>query len=86
MFYDIVIFLCDANESLVDQDLKILNIIIDAGKPILFAFNKIDLLSKQDLLNLYQTKKMQSEFMQKIIKVEISAFKRKGFKSVQRNK
>ena len=57
---DIVIFLCDANESLVDQDLKILNIIIDAGKPILFAFNKIDLLSKQDLLNLYQTKKMQS--------------------------
>ena len=49
---DIVIFLCDANESLVDQDLKILNIIIDAGKPILFAFNKIDLLSKQDLLNL----------------------------------
>ncbi len=79
---DIVIFLCDANESLVDQDLKILNIIIDAGKPILFAFNKIDLLSKQDLLNLYQTKKMQSEFMQKIIKVEISAFKRKGFKRV----
>ena len=38
---DIVIFICDATEGLVDQDLKILNIIY--GKPVLFVFNKIDL-------------------------------------------
>ena len=79
---DIVIFLCDANESLVDQDLKIINIIIDAGKPILFAFNKIDLLSKQDLLNLYQTKKMQSDFMSNIFILEMSAIQKKGFKKI----
>ena len=79
---DIVIFLCDASENLVDQDLKILNMIIDAGKPILFAINKIDLLSNKELVNLRNSKKMQSEFMQKIKKVEISAINKKGFKRI----
>ncbi len=79
---DIVIFLCDASENLVDQDLKILNMIIDAGKPILFAMNKIDLLSSKELVNLRNSKKMQSEFMQKIKKVEISALNKKGFKRI----
>ena len=79
---DIVIFLCDASENLVDQDLKILNMIIDAGKPILFAMNKIDLLSNKELVNLRNSKKMQSEFMQKIKKVEISALNKKGFKRI----
>ena len=79
---DIVIFLCDASENLVDQDLKILNMIIDAGKPILFAMNKIDLLSNKELVNIRNSKKMQSEFMQKIKKVEISALNKKGFKRI----
>tara|TARA_B100000963_G_scaffold82209_1_gene70011 strand:- start:2220 stop:3605 length:1386 start_codon:yes stop_codon:yes gene_type:complete len=79
---DIVIFLCDASENLVDQDLKILNMIIDAGKPILFAMNKIDLLSNKELVNLRNSKKIQSEFMQKIKKVEISALNKKGFKRI----
>lgn len=79
---DIVIFLCDATEGLVDQDLKILNMIIENGKPILFALNKIDLVSKKELDNLYATKKMQSEFFLNLIKLEISAIKKKGFKRV----
>ena len=33
---DIVIFICDATEGIVDQDLKILNMVIHSGKPILF--------------------------------------------------
>lgn len=79
---DAVIFLCDANENIVDQDLKILNMIIEAGKPVLFVFNKIDLISKKELISLYTNKRMQSEFMQKIMKVEISAINKKGFKKV----
>ena len=54
---DVVIFICDATEGLVDQDLKILNMIIDSGKPILFLFNKIDLLSKKNLRRFIQQKK-----------------------------
>jgi len=79
---DLVIFMCDAGEGLVDQDLKIINLIAQNGKPILFALNKIDLISKQDIKNIYNTKRMQSEFMNDIHKVEISAIKKIGFKKV----
>ena len=79
---DIVIFICDGTEGLVDQDLKILNMIIDNGKPVLFAINKTDLLSKDDLSEIYNTKRMQSEFISNLLKIEISAIKKKGFKKV----
>ena len=79
---DVVIFICDATEGLVDQDLKILNMIIDSGKPILFLFNKIDLLSKKELSQIYTTKKMQSDFMSNIFILEMSAIQKKGFKKI----
>ena len=79
---DIVVFLCDAQENVVDQDLKIINMIISSGKPVLFVFNKIDLLSKKQISGLYESKKMQSDFMQNILKVEISAKNKKGFNKV----
>ena len=79
---DIVIFICDATDGLVDQDLKILNMIIDNGKPVLFVFNKIDLLKKQELIEIYKTKKMQSEFMSNLVTLEISAIKKQGFNKV----
>ena len=79
---DVVIFICDATEGLVDQDLKILNMIIDSGKPILFLFNKIDLLTKKELSQIYTTKKMQSDFMSNIFILEMSAIKKKGFKKI----
>ena len=47
----------------MDKDLKILNMVIHSGKPILFALNKTDLLQKEELAKIYSTKKMQSEFM-----------------------
>ena len=79
---DVVIFICDATEGLVDQDLKILNMIIGSGKPILFLFNKIDLLSKKELSQIYTTKKMQSDFMSNIFIMEMSAIQKKGFKKI----
>ncbi len=79
---DIVIFICDATDGLVDQDLKILNMIIDNGKPVLFVFNKIDLLKKEELIEIYKTKKMQSEFMSNLVTLEISAIKKIGFNKV----
>ena len=79
---DIVIFMCDAEESLVDQDMKILNMIIQNGKPILFALNKTDLVSKNAIDKIYNSKRMQSDLIKKIEQVEISALKKKGFKKV----
>ena len=79
---DIVIFICDATEGIVDQDLKILNMVIHSGKPILFALNKTDLLQKEELTKIYSTKKMQSEFMSNLVTIEMSAIKKKGFNKV----
>jgi len=76
----VVIFICDASEGLVDQDLKIINMICEMGKPVVIAFNKMDLLSKKDKDALYKTKKMQSTFIADFIKVEISGIQGKGFK------
>ena len=79
---DVVIFICDANEGLVDQDLKIMNMVSELGKPLVVAFNKMDLLSKRQKNDLYETKKIQSNFVDNFLKVEISGIKRKGFKKL----
>ena len=79
---DIVIFICDINDGIVVQDLKIINMVIENGKPILFAFNKIDSISKSKLNQRFSSKKMQSNFLDNIEQVEISALKKKGFKKL----
>ena len=79
---DVVIFICDASEGLVDQDLKIINMVSEMGKPLVLAFNKIDLLTKKQKDNLYETKKVQSNFVENFFKIEISGIKGKGFKKL----
>ena len=72
---DVVIFICDAQEGIVDQDLKIINMICEMGKPVLIAFNKIDLLTKKLKDDIYETKRAQSNFVNDFIKLEISGIK-----------
>ena len=79
---NLVIFMCDASQGLVDQDLKILNIIITSGKPLLIALNKIDLISKSNLEKLYKSRNMQLSFIKNMFIVEISATKKKGFRAL----
>ena len=79
---DVVIFMCDASEGLVDQDLKIINMVSEMGKPIVLAFNKMDLLSKRQKDDLYETKRVQSNFVNNFFKIEISGIKGKGFKKL----
>ena len=79
---DVVIFMCDANEGLVDQDLKIINMVTEMGKPLVLAFNKMDLLSKRQKDDLYETKRVQSNFVDNFFKIEISGIKGRGFKKL----
>jgi GTP-binding protein len=81
---DVVIFICDAQEGIVDQDLKIINMICEMGKPVLIAFNKIDLLTKKQKDEIYETKRAQSNFVNDFIKLEISGIKGLGFKRLFR--
>ena len=82
---DVVLFLCDASEGIVDQDLKILNMVCETGKPLLIAFNKIDLLTRKEKDEMYTTKRALSNFLQDFIKLEISGIKGTGFKRLFRN-
>ena len=43
---DVVIYVVDANEGLVDQDLKLIRQVMDAGKGCVIAFNKWDSLDE----------------------------------------
>ena len=79
---NLVIFMCDLSQGLVDQDMKIINMIIQNGKPLILAMNKIDLLSKNEIDRAYLSKRMQTDFIKNIENVEISALKKKGFKRV----
>ena len=81
---DVVIFICDATEGLVDQDLKIINMICEMGKPVVIAFNKMDLLSKKEKDELYESKRAQSSFVDDFIKIEISGINGTGFKRLFR--
>ena len=81
---DVVIFICDATEGLVDQDLKIINMIREMGKPVVIAFNKMDLLSKKEKDKLYESKRAQSSFVDDFIKIEISGINGTGFKRLFR--
>ena len=79
---DIVLMLIDASEGIVDQDLRILNLIRGYGKPVVVAINKIDELSSDDLINLKETKKFQNSALNDLVIVEISALYKRGFKKL----
>ena len=72
--------LIDASDGIVDQDLRILNLIRGYGKPVVVALNKIDELSGDSLSNLKETKKFQNSALNELILVEISALQKRGFK------
>ena len=56
--------------------------VVENGKPVILALNKIDLISKSELEKKYDSKKMQSDFFDNYERVEISALKGKGFKKI----
>ena len=79
---DIVLMLIDASDRIVDQDLRILNLIRGYGKPVVVALNKIDELSDDHLSALKETKKFQNSALNNLILIEISALQKRGFKKL----
>ena len=79
---DIVLMLIDASDGIVDQDLRILNLIRGYGKPVVAALNKIDELSEDGLCELKETKKFQNSALNDLILVDISALQKRGFKKL----
>ena len=79
---DIVLMLIDVSEGVVDQDLRILNLIRGYGKPVVVALNKIDELSSGDLIDLKETKKFQNSALNNLVLIKISALHKRGFKKL----
>ena len=79
---DIVLMLIDAIKGVVDQDLRIINLVRGYGKPAIVALNKIDELSRKNILQLTQTKKFQNSALNNLHVIKISALHKHGFKKL----
>jgi GTP-binding protein len=79
---DIVLMLIDAINGVVDQDLRILNLVRGYGKPVIVALNKIDELSRKNILQLTETKKFQNSALNNLHVIKISGLHKHGFKKL----
>lgn len=77
---EIALMLIDANDGVVDQDLRILNLIREHGKPVVIALNKVDELTSTDIENLLDSKKYHNTIMSDLVIMQISALQKTGFK------
>ena len=74
----IALVFIDADQNLVDQDFKILNLAKLEGKPIILVINKIDLISKSNEKKLFENLNYQNPVLKNIQLVKISALHSKG--------
>ena len=79
---DIVLMLIDANDGVVDQDLRILNLIREHGKPVVISLNKVDELTPEDIDNLLASKKYHNSILSDLVITQISALQKRGFKKL----
>ena len=72
---DVTVIVCDASEGLTEQDVKIAGFVHDEGKPVVFVFNKWDLIEKDtSTVNEFNNKvKTEFKFMDYIKPMYISA-------------
>ncbi len=72
---DVVLIVCDANEGLTEQDVKIAGFVHDEGKPSIVVMNKWDLVDKDThTINAYQNNlKEELKYMDYFKSVYISA-------------
>jgi len=75
---EIVVVLLDATAGVRQQDISVLNHAVKAGKPIIIAVNKLDLLSTEDKKLIKKTIKEELHFVQSSQFVYISAVRKKG--------
>ena len=79
---DIVLMLIDVSDGVVDQDLRILNLIRGYGKPVVIALNKVDQLTESELTTLLESKKYHNSVLNDLVIMQISALQKTGFKKL----
>ena len=75
---DVAAVIVDAKEGIVDQDIRIINLAKQTGKPCIIFLNKFDLLNSNDRKKFLKCKELQHPIFENIELIEISALKRQG--------
>ena len=78
----IVILLIDAFKGLVEQDLKLVECILNAGRSLVIAINKWDMIAKNDQKKLQNNIKKELHFIDFITPIPISALQGIGVKKI----
>jgi GTPase len=76
----VVILLIDATKGIVEQDLKLVGSIIDFGRSLVIAINKLDLISKEEQNKLQKNLNQELSFINFIKPCVISALHGRGIK------
>lgn len=79
---DIILLMIDANEGIVEQDLKLINEIVQSYKPFIICINKIDCLNSTALNKLKNEILIKIHFFKEPIICFLSAKKKQGIESV----
>ena len=85
---DVAVLVIDVTSGISDQDKRIATTIVEAGKGIIIAFNKCDLLDGETSKTVAQLKKTiekEIPFFNYVPKIFISAKSRKNLESIYKN-
>ena len=75
---DVAAVIIDAKEGVVDQDIRIINLVKQTGKPCVIFLNKFDLLNPLEIKEFFKRKEFEHPIFENIELVGISALKKEG--------
>lgn len=79
---DVTAIIIDAKEGIVDQDIRIINLVKQTGKPCVVLLNKLDLLTSNEEKEFLKSKELEHPIFENIELVGISALKKQGISKV----
>lgn len=79
---EIVVLLIDAAKGIVEQDLKLIECVVTAGRSLVLAINKWDIINKEDQKKLLKKIKEELHFIDFIKPIAISALHGVGVKKI----
>jgi GTP-binding protein len=79
---EVVVLLIDAQKGIVEQDLKLIQHITEAGRSLVLAINKFDSITKEEQIKLQKNIHKQLDFINFIKPISISALYGNGIKKM----
>lgn len=81
---DLIIFVLNADDGVVQQDYKIAHLLVKSGKPFILVLNKIDLIESKTLEKTAAYIKYRFKFLGDFPIIKISAYKKKNLEELKK--